>query len=378
MNVSSSFDVLVVGGGPAGCAAASTLAGSLSRIAMIDRGNGGSSPRIELLPPNVTPLLHRLGVWEQFLKCGPTGSPGIVSLWGTLHARETSFLSSPYRMGWHVVRPRLDAMLLDTTEQRGVTVFRQSRLVRLKARNAGWEAVVATRDIRVTISASFLVDATGSRSSISRHFGTRRRTIDRLIGIAGVCCGSAAPYDPRLLIEAVEHGWWYLSPAPGLDVMAVFMTDLDVLRSEGQPFSSLWWREMKRTRLIRTHVTGDRLLDLKVFPADSFIMDRVSGAQWITVGDAATTCDPLSSNGIISALETGIAAAERIVSSRLGGGLQSAAYDDGITHRFEHFLKGHAYFYGAVAQWPHSRFWTNRAIRREVIAGQHGSSWHEV
>jgi 2-polyprenyl-6-methoxyphenol hydroxylase-like FAD-dependent oxidoreductase len=64
-----SYDVVILGGGPAGAATALSLrshAPDLS-VALIEQTNYHATRIGETLPPAVRPLLETIGVWQAFL-----------------------------------------------------------------------------------------------------------------------------------------------------------------------------------------------------------------------------------------------------------------------------------------------------------------------
>src|SRR5689334_14285917 len=103
MTPANSFDALVIGGGPAGCATALALAPRF-KVAVLARNNEVVRCG-DMLPPSVAPTLHRLGVWDLFIAENYLASPGILSAWQDNQLRETSFVFDPYLRGWHIDRP---------------------------------------------------------------------------------------------------------------------------------------------------------------------------------------------------------------------------------------------------------------------------------
>src|SRR5438309_1947961 len=53
-------------------------------------------------------------------------------------------------------------------------------------------------------------------------------------------------------------------------------------------------------------------------PCETEILDRITGDSWIAIGDAASMVDPLSSAGVLKALKSGVAAADRITEGLAG------------------------------------------------------------
>ena len=107
------FDVAVIGGGPAGASAAIALArnGRGRSVAVLER-SGYETARVgETLPPEAQVPLGQLGVWERFLAQDHTPSPRTSAAWGQADLEENQFICNPYGNGWHLDRQRFDAML---------------------------------------------------------------------------------------------------------------------------------------------------------------------------------------------------------------------------------------------------------------------------
>src|SRR5579872_5597117 len=95
-------DAVVVGGGPAGSAAALSLAIAGRSVVMVTRGD--NYPVGEMLCPEVRIMLAQLGVWEEFLGGNPSPAHGIWSAWGSDRLVARDFIANPYGTGWFVDR----------------------------------------------------------------------------------------------------------------------------------------------------------------------------------------------------------------------------------------------------------------------------------
>jgi len=368
-------DIAIIGGGPAGSAAAMVLARAGVSVLLIDRGDGWARGIGESLPPMAAPLLRALGVWDQFLAAGHLPSHGNRSAWGTPEAEERDFLSHPEGVGWHLDRPRFDAMLVDAAVRAGASYARRTRLAR-RRRGAGgaWllDLVVGGRE--TTVRAGAIVDASGRTAVLARAEGVPRAAYDRLVGVVGTLIPTDVEGDPAFdqdsltLIEAVPDGWWYAARIPGGRLVVAHMTDADIAASRGVRSPSGWSASLADAPRIQERVRrhGYRLdAALRVVPADSSYLRDVGGDGWCAVGDAAAAHDPLSSFGITGALAGGEQAARAILVD--GGSLHV-----GRGELNEYARRMRQTYAGYVAQWLGNYALERRWLGTPFWARRHG------
>jgi 2-polyprenyl-6-methoxyphenol hydroxylase-like FAD-dependent oxidoreductase len=360
-SASLSCEVLVVGGGPAGCATAIALQRRGRSCVLLERSRY-ERPRVgESLPPPARRLLRDLGVWERFLADRHVPSPGNLSVWGSATPGETDFITDPNGCGWHVDRCRFDQMLYETVAEpgraeRGVTALDCRRT------GTGWRVLASDGRWTRQYDARFLVDATGRRRSLSRLTTLSVDVRDGLFSIVGIHqLPLRADADTRTWVEAVEDGWWYSAPVPQHRMIVAFMTDADVLKRDGAPLSQVYERRLRQTELSNNRLAGaDRSLDIIGLSAASCVARRVAGADFLAVGDAAAAVDPLSSDGLCNALEDGTRAGYAI-DAHFSGDLDALrAYEQYVRQRFSEFSGQQRWIYGLERRWPSSRFWQRR------------------
>jgi len=360
----NSYDVVILGAGPAGAATALALKrlDSTLRIALVERSDYSAIRIGETLPPPARTLLTELGVWQAFLATSPRACYGTRAAWGSPQFHENEFIFSPYGYGWHLDRRAFDAMLTAEAARRGVEVIQPATISTASRCENDWILINAEEHGR-KIRTRFVVDATGRRSWLASHLGIRRLVYDQLVGIFNFYQfhSGSAPADSYTSIEACEQGWWYAAMLPDEGLAVAFMTDADQLRR-------LRWKDCDEWRALlgtapniaRQIGTATPLGRPMLHTAASQRLDTCTGDGWLAVGDAASTFDPLSSQGIIKSLRSGICAARSICRSLRGHRNALAEYADFVEREYRNYLDSRAGYYRLEQRWPDSRFWQQR------------------
>jgi flavin-dependent dehydrogenase len=362
--LTENYDVIVVGGGPAGSTAALSLVRVGYSVAILERSDY-ANPRVgETLPPAVKAPLTHLGLWDTFLHDSPSSSPAIFSAWGSEMLNELNHFYNPYGVGWHIDRRRFDAMLVRVAQDAGATLKKGAREVLCETDGSGgWTVGFRSAYARHLLRARFLLDATGRSSAVARRMGARRVRHDNLVGVVGFfATGSEqqAP-SPITLIEAVENGWWYSAPLPGSRLVIAYMTDVDVYARGRRQSAGTWLEQLGHTTYTQTRAkTGTLDSGPLIVQANSSQLDRLYGDNWVAVGDAALAFDPLSGQGVYRALESGMRGANVVQAFFAGGRREFASYADTLGEIFNQFLVLRGKYYSQERRWPHSVFWRRR------------------
>lgn len=328
------FDVAVAGGGPAGAATALVLARAGRRVLLADAGRGASSGGAgESLPGAASQVLRDLGLWEAFRAEPHLVSYGGRSAWGTSEVLRRHAVFDPYGSGRLLDRARFDAFL------------------RAGAAAAGATVVSARVDLP---RASWVVDATGRAATVARSFGARRVEDDHLVAAVARYAAADDP-DTTTLVESVPGGWWYTARVPDGTRAVAFLTDADLL----PPVAGLD-AAVRATRQVGACVTGPLLGPPRVVSARGGRLAPYAGDGWLATGDAALSCDPLSSQGVLTALVTGVAAGEALVAALDGDSSAIDSYAarlDAIRAAYE---RNRDDYYALERRWPEAPFWARR------------------
>jgi len=147
----------------------------------------------------------------------------------------------------------------------------------------------------------------------------------------------------------------------------VLMTDADLADGAGALTTS--WLD----RLAAAEHTAARALRYgaglagppSIAAAVSARLERFGGADWMALGDAAATQDPLSSEGILVAIESGIDAARAVVRTLDGQRDALMAATDRRESAWRSYLDQRADNYAMERRWPEAPFWRRRAQQGE-------------
>jgi flavin-dependent dehydrogenase len=349
-----SCDVVVVGAGPAGAAAAAFFAREGFAARLVDRS---TFPRFkpcgDFLSPEANRILRRLGVEEAVRKAGARRLRGLlVSAHGEPSLR-ADFEPGVNVTGYALERARLDAILLDAARRAGAEVHEGATVEGL-AGGAAVRVRFPTGEL-ATWRARLVVGAGGKRCPIARDLAVQRRwagdgRIDLLahwdgldvdrpyceMHVFGPGYTGMAPSAPdRVNVNTVVPTSWLRahaadgnggSPVPNGDRS-------DPARGNGQSLRErLYERLIRATPAVRRALEGGRRLYAPVASdITPLSTTRATGDGVLLAGDAALFIDPFTGQGIYLALRSAEMAFE-VGARALAGGDTSAgrlsAYDD--------------------------------------------------
>jgi geranylgeranyl reductase family protein len=323
------FDVLVIGAGPAGSAAAILLAEGGVRVGLVERA---AFPRpkacAEYLSPEAGRVLSRLGVLAAVEAERPARLAGmrIVSPDGTSFAGRFSGASAFHPFSEHglaLPRERLDHLLAERATRAGAVLLERTRLEALQRQpGGGIAAALRSPGGRRQVRAPLVIGADGLQSRVARWMGVARRGSRRRVALVAHVTNAIGVGD--LGEMHVARGVYV-----GLAAVGAGRTNVSVVADAsalppGDP-GSRWHALIARFPAVAHRLEGAvRVSPVRAVGPFSRWTTRATGDGALLVGDAADFYDPFTGEGIYAALRGAELAAAR-AGAALGRGRFTAA-----------------------------------------------------
>ncbi len=370
------YDVAILGGGPAGLAAAVTILSSLKLSVLVIEGQATGCQRIgESCPPDTLLLLRKLGVLKAFLDDRHSACPGYASVWGRADVGYNDFVVNPLGPGWCLDRRAFDTRLASRAESLGARIAWRTRFgtaERRKGQHGGYSLRLHHRPDQSThnTTVGFVIDATGATARFARGIGIRKVVEDQLFALVRFASLHDTSGSRQVQLEATADGWWYHALLPNNRVVNMMVCEkrhLSFLReNQYQGFE----QALAKTTFLSQSLNRLRLQDRRYHtcPIYSGLLLTLEGKDWLAIGDAASSFDPIAAQGIHKALSDGIAAGDKVAAWQAGRGDEQSTFSNLVRERFQDYQRNRAYVYDLEQRWPHDDFWRLRHRRVRGLA----------
>ncbi len=370
-------DVLVVGAGPAGSAAAAALAGA-GRDVLLVESHAHPRPKAcaEYASPRIVEELAMLGLPDDAWR------PDALPLTGMRVVRGPDAVHMGYRdaagprTSWGLDRQKFDAALAAHAVACGARVMERTAFEDAHWRGGtggtGGQVIGAglrTASGRLMVRCRWLIGADGARSRVSQRVARERGGgwINRL--------GLVAHYEG--VPELDDHGEmhvardWYvgLAPLSGGRLNVGMALPLD---GDKRPAEARFQAAIDGIPAVADRLRGSRrLTPIRGASPIGHHVAGVAGPGWMLVGDAAGFIDPFTGEGIYRALRSARAAGEAL-----------AAGDEGAAERYRIARRG-AFaakdaltwmIQGMLAAQPVMGYALRRLAARPALASRLGSA----
>lgn len=358
------YDVVVLGAGPAGLAAAITIRREMrASVLVADAGPAARERFGESVAPDLLVPLKQLGLLGEFRAGGHALCPGSASVWGGDQVGYNDYILNPTGPAWRLQRRTFDEMLTRAARESGAELCWATRYLQSLPDDTGHRLLLSNPEGKSEVRGTWVVDATGPAARFALQVGARRIVDDRMYGLARYATIRSGSMTMQILLEADEDGWWYAARLPDDRVLVLFTCEVETARRLKARGHERFERLLGATKLIAPNLAKLEL-DRKVYfatPVYSSRLDRPEGADSLAVGDAAASYDPIVARGITKALEDGVAAGRRIAE----GSDSTGSYRERIATRFRTYAKTRAHLYELERR--DGPFWQKRRDRSRAM-----------
>ncbi|MDA1015735.1 MAG: NAD(P)/FAD-dependent oxidoreductase [Planctomycetota bacterium] len=323
------YDVIVVGGGPAGSTAGALLAEYGHRVVILERS---AFPRFhvgESLIPETYWSLKRLGLIEK-LKQSEFPKKYSVQFVSDGHKESAPFYFDEYNphecsQTWQVVRGDFDRMLLENAEEKGATVRSDAHVLEVnfdESRAAGVRVKLQSESDQpvVELRAKVVIDATGQTAFLSNRLGVKQAD-HRLRKGTVWSYFKGALRDPGkdegatiiLQTEGKKSWFWYI-PLPD-DIVSVGCTaGMGYLFGKDRGTAEdIFAAELARCPAMQRRLSpAKRCAEFFTTKDFSYSSSQGAGDGWVLIGDAYSFIDPVYSTGVFLAFKSGEFAADAV------------------------------------------------------------------
>lgn len=316
------YDVIVVGGGPAGATASGLLSKWGRRVLVLEKEKFPRYHIGESLVPGVMPVIEELGATQTLAELGAIRKYGISLLWGENPEPWSVRFDeiSPFPYAYEVKRAEFDNVLLAHTRRLGTTVIEEANV-----REALFEGDRCTgvrysflhSDEVIDIHAPFVIDASGQAKIMARRFDAVGWHSDLKNLAAWTYFQGGSRYDGQeagnIVLENRPPGWLWLIPFSDHTCSVGFVAPITEFSASGLKPAAVLYQRIKEAQEVKRLLTGAvEVSQVRTAKDWSYTCERMSGPGFVQVGDAAAFIDPLFSTGVMLAMRSASAAARAV------------------------------------------------------------------
>ncbi len=321
--MSESYDIAVVGGGPAGSTVGSMIkkyAPHLS-VTILEKENFPREHIGESLLPTTGRVLNEIGAWEKVeaanfpIKIGATYKWGSTDELWDFNLLETAeinledqrpgkFEAWRMRSTFQVDRARFDKILLDHSRSLGCTVFEDRGVEKVLTEGNSVSGLQLTDG--KTITAKHYIDASGNAGIIRKALSI---PVDEPASLKNIAMWdhwenaewavSIGVGGTRIQIMSLGYGWIWFIPISETRTSIGLVCPAEYYKKSGKRPEDLYLEAVQsEPRISSLIANAKRDGHVKATKDWSFTAQQMVGDNWFLVGESAGFADPILSAGI--------------------------------------------------------------------------------
>jgi len=317
------YDAIVIGGGPAGAAAAAILADHGHEVIVLERTKFPRYHVGESLLPFTFEPLKRLGLIEQLRESAFVKKYSVQFVSPSGRASQPFYFFDRYDQDvaqtWQVLRSEFDVLTLNNAREKGAEVREEitvRELIQKEGRVLGVRAETASRE-SLEFRAPITIDCSG-REAFAALRNRWRIGDPELHKVAVWTYYKGALRDPGIDAGATtvafvpEKGWfWYIPLHDDVVSVGVVAEGKYLSRDGFREPEEIFKREIGQNVWIKNHLApGQQTGDYYITGEYSYHARHCASEGLVLAGDAFCFLDPVFSSGLMLALKSGVMAAD--------------------------------------------------------------------
>jgi flavin-dependent dehydrogenase len=342
MSNDTNYEALIIGAGPAGSAAAATLAEHGRRVLVLEREKFPRYHIGESLLPFTFQPLQRLGLIEKMRQSAFVKKYSVQFISPSGKASQPFYFFNRYDRDtvgqtWQVLRSEFDLMLMENARAKGAQVLEEitvKELLREGERITGVRAQHNDGPMK-EYRAPITLDCSG-RESFAAVRNNWRAKDPQLNKVAVWTYYQGAKRDPGLdegattVAYVPDKGWFWYIPQHNQMVSVGVVAEGKYLTRDGiKSPEAIFKRELEQNLWIKEHLAPGRQVGAYFITSEYSFHARYCAMEGLLlVGDAFCFLDPVFSSGLMFALKSGLLAADTVHDALMSGDFSPARFTD--------------------------------------------------
>ncbi|WP_035061637.1 tryptophan 7-halogenase [Andreprevotia chitinilytica] len=371
--------VLIIGAGPGGCASALTLRKLGRDVILYERAPTPQYKIGESFLPGTLSLLKRLGLMDRIDAAGFVKKPSATFIWGADEAPWTFSFATPCPEPWifdHALqahRAEFDGLLLDAAREAGVVIKQGHNVTKIGLDDAdGVHIEWATDQESGRDEGSYVIDCSGQGGLIAREYKLRRYDeFYRSLAVWNYFKSTrefTGDLKGTTFSITFKDGWIWMIPLKDGTYSVGAVVDMDSLK-DMKAMGDLNFLQhcLRSAPEVATIINVDEpLTETRIIREWSYDAEKFSFGRVFMSGDSACFTDPLFSQGVHLATQSGVSAAAAIdylLDNPARADQVHAWYDRSYRESYSQYHEFLASFYSFASRlMPASSFWTKRRV----------------